>query len=255
MNTYQITEINPSNINKLGTYCAKDPKSVGFKAKAGWYNDEYQNGLRLKIAFDSNGKQMGFIEFTNSESAWRPVNADNYIFIHCIGVFSKENREINLGSSLIKACEDYALANNKAGVCVMCSDGVWMADKSIFIKNNYRQAAKLGRFELMYKTFDNSSPVPSFINWEEKQKNYTGWHLIYADQCPWHQNAAEELKTTAEKHGIVLNIHHIKNAAEAQNSPSGFATFSLLYNGKLLEDHYISKTRFENILKKNNIHK
>lgn len=151
---------------------------------------------------------------------------------------------------LIKTCEDYALANHKSGVCVMCSDGVWMADKSIFEKNNYQQADKLGRFELMYKTFDSSSPVPAFINWEEKQKDYAGWHLIYANQCPWHQKAAAELKTTAKKQGIELNIHQIKNAGEAQNAPSGFATFSLMHNGKLLEDHYISKTRFENILKK-----
>lgn len=250
MNSHQIIDITPSNVEESGTYCVKDKKSPGFKAKAKWFNDEYQNGLRLKIAFDSNGKQMGFIEFTNAEAAWRPVNAENYIFIQCIGVFSKESRGINLGSTLIKACEDYAVENNKSGVCVMCSDGVWMADKSIFEKNNYQQADKLGRFELMYKRLDNSSPVPAFINWEEKQKNYAGWHLIYADQCPWHDKAAAELKTTAEKYGIELNIRKITNANEAQQAPSGFATFSLLYNGKLLEDHYISKTRFENILKK-----
>lgn len=249
MNSYQIIDITPTNVDELGTYCVKDKKSAGFKAKSLWYKHEFTNGLRIKIAIDNNNKQLGFIEFCNSETAWRPVNADNYIFIQCIGVFSKENRADNLGSVLIKACEDYAVENNKAGICVMCSDGVWIADNGIFIKNCYKQAEKLGRFELMYKSFDNSSPMPSFINWEEKQKNYQGWHLIYADQCPWHEKAAIELKNTAEKYGIVLNIDKICNARDAQNAPSGFATFSLLYKGKLLEDHYISKTRFENILK------
>jgi hypothetical protein len=250
MNTYQITDILPANVDESGTYCVKDKKSAGFKAKALWYKNQYINGLRIKIVIDSTGKQLGFIEFIDSENAWRPVNAKNYIFIHCIGIFSKENREANLGSALIKACEDYAAENNKDGVCVMCSDGVWIADKSIFIKNEYQQADKLDRFELMYKSLNEDSPTPLFFNWKEKQKNYQGWHLIYSDQCPWHEKAAVELKTIAEKHGIELNIQKIKNAKEAQNAPSGFATFSLLYNGKLLEDHYISKTRFENILAK-----
>jgi hypothetical protein len=36
---------------------------------------------------------------------------------------------------------------------------------------------------------------------------------------------------------------------EAQNAPSGFGTFALLKDGKLLGDHYLSRTRFENIIR------
>ncbi len=250
MSGIKIIDITPSNVDELGTYCVKDKKSAGYKAKALWYKNQYVNGLRIKIALDSNDKQIGFIEFIHSENAWRPINAKNYIFIQCIGVFSKENREDNLGSNLIKTCEDYAVENNKDGVCVMCSDGVWICNKSVFEKNGYKIADILDRFELMYKSLCKDSPTPLFFNWVEKQADYKGWHLLYSDQCPWHDKAALELKSTAQKHGIELNIKKINNSNEAQNAPSGFATFSLLYNGKLIEDHYISKTRFENILKK-----
>ena len=54
----------------------------------------------------------------------------------------------------------------------------------------------------------------------------------------------------ADEYGIDLKVKKIIKAEEARNGPSGFGVYSLLYNGKLLEDHYISSTRFKNILKK-----
>ena len=77
-----------------------------------------------------------------------------------------------------------------------------------------------------------------------------GWHLLYADQCPWYEKSVFALLNTAHEHGIHLKVHKISTAQEAKNAPSGYGVFNLLKNGKLLEDHYISATRFRNILKK-----
>ena len=74
--------------------------------------------------------------------------------------------------------------------------------------------------------------------------------MVYADQCPWHEKSAFDLLNTAMGFGIDLNVTKIKMAEEAQQAPSGFGVFSLLYNGRLIEDHYLSATRFKNILKK-----
>jgi hypothetical protein len=54
----------------------------------------------------------------------------------------------------------------------------------------------------------------------------------------------------AEEAGINLNVKKITTSKEARHGPSGFGVFALLRDGKLLEDHYISETRFRNILKK-----
>jgi len=42
----------------------------------------------------------------------------------------------------------------------------------------------------------------------------------------------------------------LENAKQAQNAPSIYTTFNLVYNGKLLVDHYISNKRFLNIIEK-----
>ncbi|GAA4884292.1 hypothetical protein GCM10023311_03320 [Flaviramulus aquimarinus] len=49
--------------------------------------------------------------------------------------------------------------------------------------------------------------------------------------------------------GVDLKVTKIETAEEAKNAPSGFGVFNLLHDGKLLEDYYLSATRFKNIIK------
>ncbi|MFZ4465193.1 MAG: YoaP domain-containing protein [Bacteroidales bacterium] len=131
----------------------------------------------------------------------------------------------------------------------MSSDGPWMANKSLFEKNNFEIFERLDRFELMVKSFYKKEAKPSFFDWTKQQSHFTGWNLIYSDQCPWHERSITDLQQSAIDNGIELNVTKLRTAKEAQYAPSGFGTFSLVKDGKLLADHYISKTRFENILR------
>jgi hypothetical protein len=101
----------------------------------------------------------------------------------------------------------------------------------------------------MSKHLVEDSPKPQFLNWLEKQKHLLGLHLLYSDQCPWHEKSVSDLKDEVKKQGILLNIVKLIKAIEAKNTPSGFGTFSLIEDGQLIADHYISRTRFLNILK------
>lgn len=101
----------------------------------------------------------------------------------------------------------------------------------------------------MVRTFNSNSPQPRFVNWKHEQHKYKGWNLIFSDQCPWHDKSVNDLKQSALDNGIELNVIKLNTPEEAQNSPSGFGTLSLIKDGKLLGDHYLSRTRFENILR------
>jgi hypothetical protein len=54
----------------------------------------------------------------------------------------------------------------------------------------------------------------------------------------------------AKNEGITTQVIELKSAKEAQNAPSIYATFNVIYNGTLLVDHYISDRRFQNIINK-----
>jgi len=131
----------------------------------------------------------------------------------------------------------------------MTSKGVWLPDKSLFEKNGYMELGTRGRFELMVKKTDPGNRSPTLLDREKQQAGYTGWHLLYADQCPWYIKSVEDLSGVSRQHKINLNIKRIESPEEAQNGPSGFGTFALLKDGKLLSDHYLSASRFRNIIK------
>lgn len=245
----RISKVTIENLLDLGIFCIKDRKSIGFQKKVEWYKKNIENGLIIKIAFDNTDKQLGFIEYIPSEFAWRPIQAKSYYFIQCIATFRKEERNKGIANTLISECESDAKVNDKSGICTICSDGPWIANKNIFTKNNFIEVEKNGRFELMHKAFNDKFEKPRFIDWTKELKNYNGWHLIYSDQCPWHEKSVIDLTQTALRKNINLSVVKISTPKEAQYSPTGFGTFGLIKDGVILADHYISKTRFENILK------
>ncbi len=246
----RILEVSPENVEDSGIFCIKNKKAPGYHSKIAWFKSKLNRGLKIKIAVDAFDKQLGFIEYLPSELAWRPIKAKNYMFIQCIALFGKACRNKGIGSKLIQLCEQDALNNKKSGICTMSSNGAWMANKQLFEKNGFTLAQELDRFELMVKTFDAKQPIPSFNDWTQEQAKYKGWNLIYSDQCPWHDKSVTDLLNCAMDHGFELQIIKMETPEAAQKAPSGFGTFSLLKDGRLLADHYISRTRFENILKK-----
>ena len=250
MKSYKIIAVASSNISEMGVFCVKDKKADGAIAKADFLIKPCNSDLRLQIAVDQSGKQLGFIEYTPSEKAWRPVAAENYLFIHCIALFVKEARHQGVGTALLHSCEQDARMNKKSGVCVMTSAGPWMADEALFERNGYTQVDALGRFQLMAKRFCDKGPIPKLVNWQKQLSKYKGWNLVYANQCPWHKKSIEALQRVAERHDVDLKVLELGTHKDAQKAPSGFGVYSLIRDGRLLEDHYLSATRFENILKK-----
>ncbi|MCB0614659.1 MAG: GNAT family N-acetyltransferase [Lewinellaceae bacterium] len=245
---YEVISVTPNNVETYGLFCIKSQKNPGYIKKRDWFLQEYPKGLRLKILQEESGRQLGFIEYTPAEQAWRPVEAPSYLFIHCMYIYKKEDRRRGNASLLIKDCVEDARRQGKAGVAVMTSDGPWIASKDVFFRNGFEQVDQRGGFELLHYPLAKNAP-PRLTDREVKPEQHQSWQLLYANQCPWHQKCAEELLGFAKDKGIPLQITEITNSATARNGASPFGVFALVRGSKLLEYHYISKTRFMNILK------
>ncbi|MEA2095670.1 MAG: YoaP domain-containing protein [Candidatus Cloacimonadota bacterium] len=250
MDNLKLVDVTPENIMEQGLFCIKNIKSPEFALKKNWFLQSYKEGLRIKILYNNDEKQIGYIEYVPANFAWRPIDATGFMFIQCMFIYAKNDKDKGYGSFLVKACEEDAKKQNMKGVCTMTSDGTFIANKQLFIKNEYSQVDKLERYELMMKRFNPDSKDPQLIDWTKNREKFQGWHLLYADQCPWHHKSVEALTEIAKESGIDLKIKKLTTWQEAKNAPSGFGVFSLLHNGKLLEDHYLSATRFNNILNK-----
>lgn len=245
-----LIDLSPENVSAHGLFCSKNHHSFGFQQKSSWFAERYHEGMRIKLLEDRDHKALGFIEYLPADAAWRPVHAPGYMFVHCIMVYPPKNKNKGHGTRLLKSCEQDAEARAMAGVCAMTSPKPWMAEKDLFLKNQYAVAEGRGRFELVYKTWDPNAGLPRLLDWEARLKNYQGWHLVYADQCPYHEKAVQMIAKTAREYGLEVQVHKLTSSAEAKEAPSGFGVFSLVHDGRLIEDHYISQTRFRSIIRK-----
>jgi hypothetical protein len=194
------------------------------------------------------------IEYIPGEYAWRAVDATKYMVIHCLCNFLKNSRGKGYASLMIDACMKDAKKENMDGVAVVTRKGAWMVSKEVFIKKGFDVVDRHAPdFELLAKKFRKDAPSPSFKDNKElvlKQYN-KGLTILWSDQCPYIAKSINEIKETiADKYGINARIIEMKNHEQAQNAPSPYAIFSLIYNGKLLAFHPISNTRFKNIIDK-----
>lgn len=247
---FHIIDVTKDNVADAGVYCIKNKKAPGYRAKLDWFNQQFDQGLAFKIVEDGAGKQLGFIEYLPAEYAWRPVNAPNWLFVQCIALFAKEAKGKGAGSMLLQCAIDDAQRLGKHGVCVMSSEGVWMAGRALFEKHGFEMADSRGRFDLLHIPVDQNADPPRLFPWDDQLPNYQGWHLLYADQCPWHCKSVQDLSEVAAGLGIDLQVSRLEAPVDAQLGPSGFGTYALIRDGRLLADHYISRTRFLNIVKK-----
>jgi len=154
----------------------------------------------------------------------------------------------------VDECLKDAKKANLHGVAVVTRKGSFMAGKELFLKNGFEVVDKAPPdFELLVKKFNKNVPTPKFKgDWEKRLSPYgKSLTIIRADQCPYSVKNVKEISETAENtYGIKPNIIELKSCEDAQNSPCAFGTFCIIYNGKVIAYHPISKTRFINIMNK-----
>jgi hypothetical protein len=256
MNGTEIIDLTPANIADYGVCGYKDvEKHVELRNKIGWFRKYYQKGLRIKVIFSKKGGYQGMLEYIPGQYAHRPVDADGYMFIHCIFVgFKKEFKGKGYASSLIDECINDAKKNNMLGVAVVTRKGSFMVDKDIFLKKDFEVAdSAKPDFDLLVKKFDMKSKNPIFkSDMIEKVKKYEkGLYVIRSPQCPYSEkNVNAILESAKNKFNIKPVLVDLKDHSAAQEMPCAFGTFCIIYNGEIISHHPISNTRFENIMRK-----
>jgi GNAT superfamily N-acetyltransferase len=255
MKDIEIIDTNSDNILQYGVCGYKDIKRAGYPEKIEWLKERYKEGLKIKILNSKKDGTQGMIEYIPGEYCWRPIEAKGYMFIHCLFVgFKRDYKGRGYASLLLNECINDARKKKMNGVAVLTRKGPFMVSKEIFIKKGFEivDTAKPD-FELLVNKFNNKYPNPKFkVNWEKRLEEFIeGLTIIRADQCPYTVKNVNEISENAKKtYNINPKIIDLKNYKEAQNSPCPFGTFCIIYNGKVIAYHPISKTRFTNIMNK-----
>jgi len=244
---YEIITVDETNVDERGFFCYMSKrKSPGYQQKRAWLEARFTEGMKIKILHEIGGRDVGFIEYLPSENAWRAVQAQDYLLIHCLWVVGKGKGK-GYGSLLLQECLKDAHAQKKQGVLMVSSDRIWLAGKDIFLKNGFVEVDQVLPFRLLVYTF-NSQTQPSFpTDWEDRQKRFgTGLTVIRTPQCPYIENGVTEVLQIAEELGMPVKVVEFHSAQELQaQSPSPFGVFGIVYEGKLLSYYFVKRSKFE----------
>jgi len=250
----RLIDVDAASFDTLPCCGIKSPTHPGRQQKRCWLEANAEFGLRAKTLLAPDGRPSGYIEYLPGEFAWRGVEAGGYMFIHCVWVSSRQHQHKGWASLMVEACLDDAREAGMSGAAVMVRDGPWLADRRLFLANGFESVdAAPPDYQLLVRKFDRGAVNPAFKKgWDRKLERYSrGLTLIRSSQCPYIAKFAAEIAQTAEEeYHIKPTVVDLESWSDAQNAPTPYAVFALIYNGRLLADHQISRTRFRNIMNK-----
>ncbi|HYW44629.1 MAG TPA: GNAT family N-acetyltransferase [Bryobacteraceae bacterium] len=248
----QLIDVDPANFDSLPCCGIKSPGHPGRRQKRCWLQANFKLGLRAKILLAPDGQPCGYIEYLPGEYAWRGVNAGGYMFIHCVWSHAKRHQHKGWGSVMVEACLKDARKAGMSGVAVIARDGPWLADRRLFLANGFEPVDTAPPdYLLLVRKLDARAANPAFKGeWEQKLGRYSrGLTIIRSSQCPHVAKFAGEIaQASEEEYGIKPRVVDLESWREAQDAPTPYAVFAVIYNGRLLADHQISRTRFRNIM-------
>jgi GNAT superfamily N-acetyltransferase len=250
MEDIEIINLSPDNIAEYGVCGYKDvEKHLELRRKIDWFKEYYPLGLRIKAVISKTGGYQGMLEYIPGKYAHRPVNAEGYMFIHCIFVgFKKEFKGKGYASSLVDACIRETKDLNMNGVAVVTRKGSFMADRGIFIKKGFTPVDSVKPdFELLALKFDEKPASPSFRPFPAPDYG-NGLTVIRSAQCPYSVKNVDAILETVKRLNIKANLVEIRDYETAQKTPCAFGTFCIIHNNEVISHHPISNTRFENIM-------
>ena len=108
-----------NNLDTEHICCAISDKKhqIGVSVKKQWLKERIEEGHVFR-KLDKKGKV--FIEYAPLETAWVPIQGNNYMYIYCLWVAGSFKGK-GYANELLKYCIWDAKEKGKAGVCVLSS--------------------------------------------------------------------------------------------------------------------------------------
>ena len=129
----------------------------GVEAKRSWLSERLKEGHVFR-KLDTKGAV--FIEYAPPETAWVPVEGENYLYIYCLWV-AGEFKGKGYGRQLMEYCLANAKAREKAGVCMLGAktQKAWLSGQAFAEKYGFETVDTTpDGYRLLVLSFDGTKP-------------------------------------------------------------------------------------------------
>ena len=243
----RIIDVAADNVEEKGFFCLMSRrKSAGYERKLEWLKARFQEGLIIKMLDLSEGGR-GYIEYIPGEHAWRPVNAEGFLFIHCLWVVGKSKGK-GYATLLLEECLADAKRQGAKGVAMVTSEGNWLVGQKLLLSRGFETVDQAPPgYELLAHSF-NPAPAPSFpTDWDQRAASYgKGLTVIRTDQCPYLDDAVNTALEAARIRQIPARVIELTSAREVrERAPSPYGVFTILLDGTVLSHFYQPDARIK----------
>ena len=202
----------------------------GIEAKRQWLSERLNEGHVFRKL---NAKATVFIEYAPLETAWVPINGDNYYYIYCLWV-SGDYKGKGYGKLLMEYCLADAKEKGKSGICMLGAkkQKSWLTDQSFAKEFGFEVVDTTDNgYELLALSFDGTTP--KFTQNAKKEEIESKELTIYYDvQCPYSYQSIEMIKQYSGINDIPVSFLQVDTLQKAKELPCVFNNWGVFYKGK-----------------------
>jgi len=247
---YVLKVLNLENIDEKDVICVANKKNqVGIDGKKAWLKERFAEGLKIH-RYEISGK--AFIEYMPSEVAWKPVEAEGYLMIHCFWISGKHKGN-GLSKELFAEClED---AKGKKGILAVACDKPFFTPVKFYEHLGFKVVDEVqGMYKLMLLPLSDEEHKPRFCEKaREGRTEKEGVYVEYTYQCPYTSYYVNEMAMVAEEKGIPFEAKLMTTLQDVRESGSPFGTCGFFVNGEFASHEVMTAKRFEKELKRFNL--
>ena len=247
MNEYINLDL--SNIDDEHICCAiGDPKHQdGVTNKKEWLKSKLNEGHVFRKL---NARGKIFIEYEPIETAWVPINGENYEYIYCLWVSGRFKGK-GIAKELLKYAINDAKEKNRSGLCTLVAQKKkpFLGEKKFFEHFGFKVVDSVGEYELLALSFDDKD-TPKFTDSARSMKIDTeDFTIYYSNECPYVEYEIKELSEYAESENIKLNFVKIDSLEKAKNAPCVFNNWANFYKGEFISNRILNANAFKKLIK------
>ena len=228
----EFIDLSPENLAQEQLCCIVRTKKPhpGVEAKRRWLASRLQEGHVFR-KLPGNG--CAFVEYAPLETAWVPVEGENYLYIYCLWV-QGEPKGHGYGRRLMESCLADATAKGKSGVCMLGAkkQKAWLSDQGFARKFGFETVDETpGGYTLLALSFDGSKPAfaPGAKRETIDDPRPT---VFYDDQCPFIHQRVESIQKYCAQKEIPLSLVHVDTLEKAKQMPCPFNNWAVFCGGR-----------------------
>lgn len=242
--------LTPENLAGEHLCCIIRTKKLhpGVEAKRRWLAARLEEGHVFRKL---NEKATVFIEYAPLETAWVPIEGENFIYIYCLWACGPYKGK-GYGRALMEDCIADARKNGKAGLCMLgaAKQKAWLSDQAFAKKFGFKTVDTApGGYELLALSFGGTLPrfAPNAKSMKVESQALT---IYYSAQCPYTWQSIEMVRRYCEENAVPVQLLPVDSLAQAKQLPCVFNNWAVFYKGGFETVNLLDVAALKRILKK-----